>query len=401
MVNVRPTWSRRLALAGLAIACTAVAAPDWRLETEMLPPRVMVQTEAIYRLRFYQGVAIRDLDIEPPSLPLAKVRPSGTQRIFETQREGRRYRVHERHYAIFPYASGDLKITGARVNGELPSASPGEKKRYLRLQGDTLTLAVQPLPAGHFLAAHALTLSEQWKIPDPASYHPARWLRRQIRIEARGIDATQIPELKLDIPGYAIHPDSARLENRSESGMAVAARIQTYNLVPQRDALPDIPALSLRWWRIGDQTSQLATLPARPFDTAPMASAPESSAPETAPPPPVNLALAGLLGGLVVLAGIRRSAIRLEWRLQRAMAGENPTIVRDAILALAARCLPAAPPSSLGAVAAILDDPEARGAAQRLERIIYGPPASPPSRHVIAGMARQIKRGLRRKRSTR
>lgn len=396
MVDGRPTRSRRLALAGLAIASTAVAAPDWLLETEMLQPRTMVQTEAIYRLRFYQGVAIRDLDIEPPSLPLAEVRPSGTQRVFETQREGRRYRVHERHYAIFPYASGDLKITGARVNGVLPSASLDEKKRRLRLQGDTLALAVQPLPAGHFLAAHALTLSEQWEVPDPAAYHPARWLRRQIRIEARGIDATQIPELTLDIPGYAIHPDSARLENRSENGMAVATRIQTYQLVPQRDALPDIPALSLRWWRIGDQTSQLAALPARPFATTALA-----SAPKIARPPPVNLALACLLGGLVVFAGIRRRAIRLEWQLQRAMAGGNPTIVRDAILALAARRLPAAPPSSLGALAGILDDPEARGAAQGLERIIYGPPASPPSRHLIAGMARQIKRGLRRQRSIR
>lgn len=396
MVDLRPTGLRRLALAGLAIAGNAVAAPDWRLETEMLQPRVTVQTEAIYRLRFYQGVAIRDLDIEPPSLPLAEVRPSGTQRVFETQREGRRYRVHERHYAIFPYASGDLKIVGARVNGELPSASLGEKKRHLRLQGDTLALAVQPLPAGHFLAAHALTLSEQWETPDPATYHPARWLRRQIRIEAQGIDATQIPELKLDIPGYAIHPDSARLENRSESGMAVAARIQTYNLVPQSDTQPGIPALSLRWWRIGDQTSQLATLPARPFDTAPMA-----GAPETAQLLPVNLALAGLLGGLVALAGIRRSAIRLEWRLQRAMAGGNPVVVRDAILALAARRQPAAPPNSLGALAVILDDPEARCAAQQLERIIYGPPASLPSRHVIAGMARHIKRGLRRTRSIR
>lgn len=397
MVDAWPTGFRRLALAGLAIACNAVAAPDWRLETEMLQPRVTVQTEAIYRLRFYQGVAIRDLDIEPPSLPLAEVRPSGTRRIFETQREGRRYRVHERHYAIFPYASGELKITGARVNGVLPSGSLGEKNRHLRLQGDTLALAVQPLPAGHFVAAHALTLSEQWEIPDPAAYHPARWLRRQIRIEAQGIDATQIPELKPDIPGYAIHPDSARLENRSENGMAVATRIQTYKLVPQGDALPGIPALSLRWWRIGDQTSQLATLPARPFDST----APLASAPETAQPSPPGLALAFLLGGLVVLAGIRRSAIRLEWRLQCAMAGGNPPVVRDAILALAARRLPAAPPSSLGALAGILDDPEARSAAQGLERIIYGPPASPPSRHLIAGMARQIKRGLRRQRSIR
>lgn len=396
MVNVQPTGFRRLALACLAIAGNAVAAPDWLLETEMLRPRVMVQSEAIYRLRFYQGVAIHNLDIEPPSLPLAEVKPSGTQRIFATQREGRRYRVHERHYAIFPYASGDLKIAGARVNGELPSTSMGEEKRRLRLQGETLALEVQPLPAGHFLAAHALTLGEQWEIPDPASYRPARWLRRQIRIEARGIDATQIPELKLDIPGYTVHPDTAKLENRSESGMPVAVRIQTYNLVPQRDGLPDIPALSLRWWRLGDQTSQLAVLPARPLDAAPLAGTPENAAPETARPLPANLALTCLLGWLLVFAGIRRTAIGLEWRLRRAMAGGNPPIVRDAILALAARRLHATPPGSLGALAEILDDPEARRAAQGLELIIYGPPASPPSRQVIAGMARQIKRGLRR-----
>lgn len=125
------------------------AAPDLLLEAQLEPARVQVQTEAVYRLRFYQGIDVRDLAISGPSARLADFRLLGADRVYEAARDGRRYRVRERRYAVFPFASGELDITGAHVTGRIADAaekSPGGR-RALRINAAPQRLTVLPLAA--------------------------------------------------------------------------------------------------------------------------------------------------------------------------------------------------------------------------------------------------------------
>ena len=76
--------------AALAAAAAASQSQDMWLEAGIEPAQVYVQAQAIYRLRFYQAVDVRDLKINGPSTRLADLRPIGTGRVYETLRDGRR-----------------------------------------------------------------------------------------------------------------------------------------------------------------------------------------------------------------------------------------------------------------------------------------------------------------------
>lgn len=382
-----------LAAAALMAAAAPATGPsqDLWLEATLEPAQVYVQAQAVYRLRFYQAVDVRELQISGPSTRLAEVRQIGAERVHEAQREGRRYRVRERSYAVFPFGSGALTLSGAQVNGRFAA----DGRQALRLEAPSQTLTVLPAPAtagsAPWLPANSLTLSEHWSTPD-SEIQTGQTLQRSIRIEAAGIDAAQIPPLQVAAAGLLVEAQAARLENRLAGERNIGVREQSFRLVALRAGTIQVPELTLHWWNLATDAPARATLPARslqvaPADAAPADIRPMAQAASAAQPAPVQaqatllatskpgllLAFGALLSTGLALAYVRRLRVRAAWRLRRACRSGDASALRDALLQWTATVWPQAAPSTLEALAQRLPDPAARGALAKLDRCLYGP----------------------------
>jgi hypothetical protein len=428
--------ARRCSVSALLLAGALAAAPaasqgqDLRLEAELEPAQVLVQAQAVYRLRFYQAVDVRELKINGPSAQLAEVRAMGSERVYEAQREGRRYRVHERSYAVFPFGSGALVLTGASATGRIaaaPATQSADGRQAVRLEAAAQTLTVKPVPAAAgtaaWLPARSLSLSETWSAP-ATELRPGQALWRSIRIEAAGMDAAQIPPLSLAVPGMLIDAEPPRLENRVAGALNIGVRTQTLRMVALRAGVVEAPELQLRWWNLNTDTAANATLPVRSWQvmaadgvpvrplTAPPTTAaavapdqaqaePQASHASTSTPWLLLLAAAAPLCAVLVLAYASRPRVRAAWRLRHACRSANAAGVRDSLLQWAAGVWPQAPPLTLQALAERSPDPAAHQALTMIERSLYGPAPGRCDAAALGDAVRAVKRASRHRRSWR
>jgi hypothetical protein len=85
-------------------------AGDLFVETEVDDATPIVQGEVRYTVRVFDGVGLREGQLSDPHADNATLTPRGDIRTYETTRGGKRYRVHERDYSLFPQSSGDVTI---------------------------------------------------------------------------------------------------------------------------------------------------------------------------------------------------------------------------------------------------------------------------------------------------
>ena len=374
------------ALIGAFLASTALAVaakPALKVEAEVTPPRPWVQSQAIYTLRVYQSADVRKLELVGPQAALADVRPLGAASMREVERDGRRYRLHERRFAIFPFASGSLALTAAHVSGRLPGTAA-----TTRWDAPALALQVQAVPpgiaSGHWLPAHRVTISETWS-PPGAALTLNGLARRSIRIEAEGADAAQIPQIVLDIPGMRVNALAPRLDNRIEGKGFVGIREQDFQLVPLQAGKLLVPPVELSWWKVAAGTqvagvTALASLPPRTLEVAGAVAARPASPPHSAHKAfdmllPAGALMAVLGSALWLIGQVRRHPL---WALRRACAGAKPEAARSALLDWAAGRWRDDPPRSLPALAARLaPDRLPVSALHDLDRRLYGIPLQP------------------------
>ncbi len=350
------------------------------VEAEIDRAAPWVQSQVTYTLRAWQGSDLRELVLAGPQARLAEVRALGPATVREAERAGRRYRVHEQRFAVLPFASGDVELGGAHLAGKPPGSS-----RPLRIEASTITLRVRPVPAAadaaRWLPADGVVLTESWSPANGEAMDGAPLLRH-IRIEARGVEAAQIPELRPEIPGASVLALPPRLDTRVEGGRVIGVREQDFQLIPLRPGPLAIPALELPWWdlsagapRVGAGTTAIARLPAR---TLTLGAAPGAATPTSGG----GLELGPwAVGGLTLLAVILL-VLRLQthrhpfWALRRACRDRDAPAARRALLTWAAQRWPDAPPVSLPEFAGRLQRDELADALRILDRHIYGPAAN-------------------------
>lgn len=312
-----------------------------RLEAELDRDTVYVQGQAIYTLRVLLRPQVQNASLEDPKAEGVQFERLGEDRVSETQRDGQRFHVIERRYALLPQHSGMIEVQAPVLSaavpdnrqrgGRSPGASPGspfgpgespferffgrdpfsdmdgliQRARPIQVRGPTLALDVKPQPDGApspWLPAEDLHLAETWT-PDPSQARVGEPITRTLAITAQGLSATQLPDLMGAVPdGVKLYPDKPRSETRAEGDTLVAVKEIKQALVPAVAGKLTLPEVRLAWWDTRENKKKVAALPAkvlevqaasgnapatptsdRPAPAAPAAVPGKASAPPSAP----------------------------------------------------------------------------------------------------------------------
>ena len=248
-----------------------------------------VQSQFIYTVRLLRTVNIASASITAPqtSDPDAIIEQIGED-SYQTTRNGIRYEVYERRYAIFPQKSGRLKINPATFEGRVNATQPrtifdqfrmsGQLKR-LRSKAVEATVKAAPdnINLQDWLPATDVQLVEQWS-DDIQNLTAGEPVTRTITIEAAGLTGVQLPELSFsDIDGIKQYPDKALVENAVNANGITGRKQVKLALIPGRTGSFTLPEIKLQWWNTKTNQAETATIPETIINV------PHGSAMDTAP----------------------------------------------------------------------------------------------------------------------
>ena len=392
------------------------------IESEIFPKDPYVQSQVTYALRLFRAVEILDGTLEEPRAGDALVEKLGRDLGYAVTRHGRRYRVIERRYALFPQSSGELRIPPVRFDGEV--ADPGTdgsslsrlfaRGRRVRLDTGEHRVEVRPRPPEFqgqtWLPARTVHFIEQWS-EDPPELEVGVPMTRTLTLRGAGLRGDQLPEIEIGTPdGIRVYPDQPTTRTSTDAELVYGLREQRFALVPVRAGEATVPEIRIRWWDVASDAPREAVVPARSFNVA------------AAPADATGLAAAisdqgavraadtpGRAGGggagvwrwLSAALLVLWAATGLGWwrshRRAKEASREDPRTpamsrarralgtactasragdARDALLQWAAAAWPEAPPRSLGEAARRLG-PALATRVQELDRVLYAPGEEP------------------------
>ncbi|MCD6525637.1 MAG: protein BatD [Desulfuromonas sp.] len=276
------------------LAQSQVAADDAEvlLEVEATPLAAMVQGQILYRVRLFHRLPLTQGSLSAPEPQGVEtlLQKLGEDRRFETYRNGWRYQVIERSYALFPQQSGKLRLPPLRFEGQLqPSQRSrfdhfGQQGKIIRLRSDSIDINVQP-PASNqhrWLPAQDLNADDSWQ-NNPPTLTVGEPATRTLTIRAAGITAAQLPDLILSAPEvFKQYPDQAAREDIIDQNGISGVVVQKVALVPTRAGTFELPELSLTWWDVVEKKWRTQTIAAVTLQVLPA----QRQAMAVPPPPP-------------------------------------------------------------------------------------------------------------------
>jgi hypothetical protein len=372
-----------------------------------------VQAQVLYRVKVYRAVATRQPRLFEPDIGGVDVlvEMAGEERNYESLINGRNYNVVERVYALFPQASGEIRISPARFEARV--LREGRITGRKVFQSDPVTVNVKPIPPpppdfpdAAWFPAKSVRLTEEWS-RDPGSIPVGEPITRHVTVTALGQLSTQIPVIDaVESDGVRIYPDKPDLRVGAVQEGVLASRKDQYAMIGVKSGRVDLPELRLPWWNIDEETWQLATLPGRTIDILPSANAgpeevtrqAEAAAPETTEVRIVHsplwrntsAVLAGLWALTLLLVWLGRRDVRparprpdeappvykqqsrLVKDARRAAREGDTRAVKDAMLEWGRLQWPDAQPRSISDIAARVPDPLS-SELRMLARVTYGP----------------------------
>jgi hypothetical protein len=243
------------------------------LETSVDKTSGWVQAQFIYSIRLLRtvtiaGASISELTTTDPDALIQMI----SEDNYQTTRNGIRYEVFERRYAVFPQKSGVLKINPVIFDGRVNATQPrslfdqfrmsGQQKR---LRSKAIELNIKPAPATinlqDWLPAKEIQLVEDWS-DDIRNLKAGEPVTRTIMIAADGLSGVQLPDLKFnEITDLKQYPDKAIIEDKpGTSGITGYKQIKVA-LLPAKAGRYTLPKVELQWWNTQTNKKEIATLP--------------------------------------------------------------------------------------------------------------------------------------------
>ena len=392
-------------------------------EVDAHPKNPYVQAEVIYTVRLFRAVNTHNSSLSEPQFQGGKVlvEKLGDDTSFETRREGKRYLVVERKYAIFPQSSGQLGIEPVVFTGKIGTGPRllldpfGAKPRVTRARSERITLQVRAIPDSFtgttWLPANQLQLSDTWT-NDPPVFKVGDPITRTLALIAGGLTSAQLPELRPDIPkSFKRYPDQPSLNDKLDPSGVVGIRQEKIALIPAQAGAFVLPEITIPWWNTEQDRMEHTTLPAlevtvaaaaahNPPPPAKVENLPQASKleipantltpkTESSPSPSqiwiiISTVLAfGWAGtGLIwwlsrrthkqrALVNTKKQSTRQALKdIKRACTRNNPSAVKDALLRWSEAQWPQHPPKSLGMLVERCT-PELQEELEKLNQSLY------------------------------
>ena len=268
------------------------ALPPVFIEVELTPGEgpyyVHAQFGLVVRVFYQQNLteaAISQPEPAPASVRLLQETP------YQAERGGERYRVLERHYAIFPERSGELVIPAMELSGRLVERrssgiwQPTVRGRRIRAESDALNLTIEPRPAGfsgeHWQPARDLKISQQISSAD--ALRVGEPVTRTVLIDATGLEENMIVEPRWpELANARIYPDQPQGITRDDGRWVLGHKEFRYAVVPEKEGDLVLPELQVKWWDTKNNVQKTAVLPPHTLSVQPSTLAPP--VPEVAPP---------------------------------------------------------------------------------------------------------------------
>jgi hypothetical protein len=302
------------------------------LETAASPDHVYVGQQFLYTVRLFFNINLNSGSLPDPQPDGMDVRKLGGDTDYETVRNGQRFHVIERRYAMTPQRAGTLTIPSIEFQGEaVDPGNPNDPGGFFGQGGifgnttpvttdsSPTTLNVQAAPADWgsttWLPARALTLkleglpgNDQAQVGQPVNLH--------MSIDAVGVPADALPDLSLpSIDGATVYPDQSTNTTRDDGQWLTGHRERSFAIFPQHAGPLTIPAITLTWFNVQTGQKQVASIPAHTLTVLPAANGtpatPASSAqalPSTAP-----VAVASTHAASAAASSSNASAIPWRW----------------------------------------------------------------------------------------
>jgi len=242
-------------------AAPALAAGDAEpvfIEVTVMPEHgpyyVLSQVGLMVRI-FYQA-NLTEAAINPPAPLQASVRLLD-EVPYQAERNGNKYRVLERRYAIFPERSGTLTIPPMQLSGRLierPSDrlwQPSVRGRRVRVTSEPLKLEISPRPdkftGDYWLPARRITLSQ--KISDSEKLRVGEPVTRTVILDAVGLEEHMLEEPSWpDMADTRIYPDQPQGISRDDGEWVLGHKEFRYAIVPESAGEMVLPEIRLDWW---------------------------------------------------------------------------------------------------------------------------------------------------------
>lgn len=392
------------------------AAADIFMELSAEPSVVYAQSQIVFTLRLYVGVATGRATLTTPETAgvEAILEKLGEDGEYRTQRGGRDFNVRERRYAVFPQEAGALTI-GPVIYEAMVIPDRGFS-RVQRFRSDVLELTVQPavpppaaLAGAAWLPAQRITLSEEWSdSSDEVAVGIPR--TRTIVIEGLGLLETQLPDVPIEQqPGVRQYADQPELSREVTPQGLLSRRKVSLAVIAQAPGEVVLGGVRLPWWNVTEQRWETAELPPRTLRVTPSNEAVAAET-DSAPAAVVTPTLVEQRSAWPIVSGVLALVwlvtVALWWRsrtarpraaeasgtshaveqrptlrrimrdLTSACAVGDPVAAQRSLLAFAEAKFPHEPPRSLGALAAALPEAAAREVLA-LEAHIYGAAVGP------------------------
>jgi hypothetical protein len=202
---------------------------------------------------------------------------------FQSSRNGTRYRVLERHYAIFPERSGELVIPPLKLSGRLVERrgdrlwQPNVRGRRIEVESEEIRLDIKPRPASFtgdsWQPARSMELMQQISAADALKVGEP--VTRTVIVDALGLEENMITEpVWPEIPDARIYPDQPQGISRDDGQWVLGHKEFRYAVVPEKEGELVLPELKVEWWDTVNDRQQTAVLPAKVLQVLPSVTAP-------------------------------------------------------------------------------------------------------------------------------
>lgn len=243
------------------------------LESELDKKQGWVQSQFIYTLRLLRTVSIASASLTEPETndPDAIIQALGENK-YQTTRNGTRYEVFERRYAIFPQKSGQLKINPATFEGRINATQARTIFDQFRMSGQlkrlrsnaaqaTVKAAPDTVNLQDWIPASNLRVTDEWS-DDIQAIKTGEPVTRTITITADGLTGVQLPDLTFsDIDNLKQYPDKPVVEDQQGNDGIVGSKQFKIALIPAKSGTFTLPEIKLQWWNTKTNKIEFAIIP--------------------------------------------------------------------------------------------------------------------------------------------